>query len=538
MEQSERRHLPVPARIAIALVLLGLLAFAGTRLESRLKPSQAEPVRASGTVEARTVEVASEVTGVVAERPIEEGQMVRPGALIAVISSQVNTAQVSQAEAAAQQAREQLRKAEEAVALQRGTTQGDIARARAATDTALARYRDVAAGSRPQEVQTAAAAARQTGAAVEVAAATLAQLEAGLRPEEIRQAEANYRAAQGAVEAAIAQLADLEAGSRAEDVRQAQALVDKAESALTKAQKDHARVSQLVSQGAAASQQLDASDAALAAAQADLKAARERVALLQAGSRSDQTAAARAAVRQATEKQEAAREALALARKGPRYEDIRKARAALAQAKAARDAALSQLALVKAGPRKGTQEAAGSQVNEARAALRLAEENQRQVALREAEVDAARAGLAQAEAAVEAAKATLAKFHLVAPVAGLIDDAHVRVGETVKPGTSVVTLVDLSDTWVTVYVPEPKLGAVRVGDAVQVTVDGLPGVIFAGRVRRVASEAEFTPKNVQTVEERARMVFAVEVAVDNPDGKLKPGMPADALFAAPGTPPR
>jgi multidrug resistance efflux pump len=526
------RRLPIPARVVLALALLGGAAFGIHRLVAGLQPPQ-EGVRASGIVEARTVEVASEVSGVVSKRPVEKGQALAAGQLIAEVTSDIPSAQLQQADAAVQAAREQLRKAEEAVALQQGVAAANINQAAAATDTASARYGDVQDGARPQEIAAAAAAARQASAAVEVAAAQLAQLQAGLRPEEVRQADANYQAAGSAVEAARAQLADLEAGSREQDIQQARAVVDKAQSAVTKAQKDQDRVSRLVAQGASPAQQLDASTAALEAAQADLKAARERVALLVAGSRKDQITAARAAVQQALARQEAARQAQVLAHKGSRAEDVRKARAALQQARAARDAALAQLSLVQAGARRGARAAAGSQVNEARAALRLAQENQRQVSLKQADVDAARAALAQAQAAADAARATLAKFRINAPVAGLLDDTHIRVGETVRPGTSVVTLVDFGDTWVTVYVPEPRLPRVAIGQSAQVTVDGLPGRSFTGSVRRIASQAEFTPKYVQTVDERTRTVFAVEIALDNRDGTLKPGMPADAVFALP-----
>jgi HlyD family secretion protein len=162
----------------------------------------------------------------------------------------------------------------------------------------------------------------------------------------------------------------------------------------------------------------------------------------------------------------------------------------------------------------------------------LAQANAGQVALRQSEAQAAAAQVAEAKAAVSAAEANLRKYTIRAPATGIIDDTHVRVGEVVKPGSSLATMVDFSDTWVTVYVAEPQLPRLVLGQSADIYVDGLPGRAFQGRIRRIATQAEFTPKFVQTLEERTRTVFAVEIAVANPEGILKPGMPADAVFTA------
>jgi multidrug resistance efflux pump len=98
------------------------------------------------------------------------------------------------------------------------------------------------------------------------------------------------------------------------------------------------------------------------------------------------------------------------------------------------------------------------------------------------------------------------------------------------PGTPLLEIADLSKVTLKVYVALPALGRVRVGQPVQVAVDSFPDRVFEGRVTRIADQAEFTPKTVQTQEERVDTVFAVEIGVDNPDGALKPGMPADVTF--------
>jgi multidrug efflux pump subunit AcrA (membrane-fusion protein) len=146
-----------------------------------------------------------------------------------------------------------------------------------------------------------------------------------------------------------------------------------------------------------------------------------------------------------------------------------------------------------------------------------------QIALAEAQV-------AIAVAAVERLKVQAGKLELVAPISGFVLERPVHVGELALPGARLLTLADLEHSTLTVYVPEDKLGGLRIGLPVTVTVDAYPGRAFHGTLSHIASQAEFTPKNVQTPEERVSMVFAVRVKLPNPDHALKPGMPADAML--------
>jgi HlyD family secretion protein len=105
-----------------------------------------------------------------------------------------------------------------------------------------------------------------------------------------------------------------------------------------------------------------------------------------------------------------------------------------------------------------------------------------------------------------------------------------EIGETTNPGVSILTLLDPRDLWLRAYVAETDIGKVRVGQAATITVDSYPERGFAGAITEIASEAEFTPKNVQTKKERANLVFRVKIGISNPEGVLKPGMPADAVI--------
>ena len=154
------------------------------------------------------------------------------------------------------------------------------------------------------------------------------------------------------------------------------------------------------------------------------------------------------------------------------------------------------LSLTREGPRKESIEAAADRVRQARAALAAAEDR-------------------------------LGDTVVYAPFSGIILRKNVELGDTVGVGTPVYTIGDLASPWIKVYVKEDKLGLVRLGQKAQVTADTYPGKVYDGWVSFISSEAEFTPKNVQTPEERVKLVFGIKVRVENDNNELKPSMPAD-----------
>jgi HlyD family secretion protein len=157
---------------------------------------------------------------------------------------------------------------------------------------------------------------------------------------------------------------------------------------------------------------------------------------------------------------------------------------------------LESLSLVREGPRKENVEAAEYRVEQARAALRTAEER-------------------------------LKDTVIYAPVAGVVLRKNMETGETVAQGMPVYVIGDLAKPWIKVYVKEDKLGLVKLGQKARVSADTYPGKIYDGWVSYISSEAEFTPKNVQTQEERVKLVFGVKIRVQNDKQELKPSMPAD-----------
>ena len=146
------------------------------------------------------------------------------------------------------------------------------------------------------------------------------------------------------------------------------------------------------------------------------------------------------------------------------------------------------------------------------------------------EVEVQSAALREAKAALAEQQRYLDEMTVRAPTAGTVLVRTIERGEWVQPGTPLFTLVDLNQLYLKIYVPEPDIGKIVHEQPARVHVDAFPNRFFPARVSKIASEAEFTPKNVETREERVKLVFAVELALDeNPDGVLKPGMPADAV---------
>ncbi len=159
------------------------------------------------------------------------------------------------------------------------------------------------------------------------------------------------------------------------------------------------------------------------------------------------------------------------------------------------------------------------------------------------QLDVARKALAAAQSQYQAAaaardvqRAQFGETRVYAPLSGVVVTKVANAGEVVQAGSPIVVVVDLRALWLKVYVPEPQIGKIRLGDPARVYVDAFPGRPFSAKVSEVNDQAEFTPKDVQTREERVKLVFAVKLAVENPDGLLKPGMPADGTILLGGEP--
>jgi len=186
--------------------------------------------------------------------------------------------------------------------------------------------------------------------------------------------------------------------------------------------------------------------------------------------------------------------------------------------------------------------AAQQEAAQARALMQQARLLPRTVELKRQEWQSAQANLAAAQAAVREAQANLADTVVLAPCHGILLTRTVEPGEVVTAGTPLFSLVDLQQLYLKVFINEPDIGKIRLGQEARIYVDAFPDRPFRATVSRVSPRAEFTPKYVETREERVKLVFAVELRAENPEGYLKPGMPGEAVLrwqdGVPWRPPR
>jgi HlyD family secretion protein len=235
---------------------------------------------------------------------------------------------------------------------------------------------------------------------------------------------------------------------------------------------------------------------------------------------------------------------------GPRAEDVRQAESQAAAAEAERVAAQAELTAAKAdeqrfeqllasnsGSRKQRDDAvARRETVEARvraakdrAAAASAQLDRVRAGARREEIAAARARVAAADAQLAALQNDRTEATITAPSAGVVTSRLVEPGELVAPRQALIVLVDLDHAWANVYVGEPLVPSLQVNGAVTVRTDA--GDTLPGRIAYISPQAEFTPRNVQTADERAKLVYRVKVTVDNSRGVLKPGMSVTADFA-------
>lgn len=247
----------------------------------------------------------------------------------------------------------------------------------------------------------------------------------------------------------------------------------------------------------------------LALRRAELAAVEAVLAELEAGSRPQEIAAAAAALRSAEAERDRARLEFTRSQELRTQNvisdrDFEGAQAQLTVAEARTAEAGERLKLLQAGPRS-------------------------EVILQ------ARARTAQARAAIALAQTRLENTKLVSPLTGVVLSHNIEPGEFVAAGTPVVTVADIAHMWVRAYVNQTDLGRIQLGRKVAVRTDTFPDKTYEGTIGFVASEAEFTPKTVQTPKERVKLVFRIKVDVANPNDELKSGMPADVIIPDPST---
>ena len=374
------------------------------------------------------------------------------------------------------------------------------------------------------EATDTAIAAEMSGRVVRLGVAEGETTKAGQLAVELDDSEWQARRAEAAaaVSAARAELTRVTAAAQPARIAQAEAQVSQAQAALAAAQTTLANArtlrsnpQELDAQINATRAQADAAAAQIDVARSQLKAARVLQESVQPNTGSDQDRTRRAMYDQSVSAAEAMTRAAEISAEG--------ARASLSRLLAIRK---EPVALDNAVHRaEGGVAQAEAAVGVARAALAQVK------APVQAEAAAlAQARIAQAEASVAGVDAALAKLTVRSPITGTVTAQTIYAGEIAQAGARLFTVTDLGRARLVIHVPTSQIGEVTLGQRAEVSVDAYPGRVFSGAVSRIADQAEFTPKNVQTQEERAKTVFAVEIAIENSDGALRPGMPADATL--------
>jgi multidrug resistance efflux pump len=262
-------------------------------------------------------------------------------------------------------------------------------------------------------------------------------------------------------------------------------------------------------------------------AKAALESAQARLKRLKAGSRTEEVSQARSDLESATADAHLAREDFDRAERMYRSSsmprsDYDRARASLDRSQGKMAALKARLDLLQAGTRP-------EEIEEAEAEMRKADANLRLIlaGTRSEDLAAAEAHVTEARGKLHEVEANLRETMVTAPEPAVVEVLSVRKGDLVGPNQPMLRVLRTSDLWVKVYVPETELSKVQLQQTVSLTVDGRPGQRFEGTVLQINSASEFTPRNVQSVDERRHQVFAVRIRINDTQGVFKSGMAAD-----------
>jgi len=290
---------------------------------------------------------------------------------------------------------------------------------------------------------------------------------------------------------------------------------------------------QLIQQRTAVEYQKASLEADVETRQATLRLAEAKLQELLAGSRRQEKEQAGAAAEDARTQHVLAKDDWDRAQTLFKSDDISRSqydqyRTRFNSSKALLQQAEERLSLVMEGPRKEDIEAARAQVAQARASVKQAEAVRLELKRKEQELETRRAQIEQARAQVAVVETQIADGVVTAPINGVVLVKSAEVGEVLAAGTTLATLGEMNKPWLRGYIKEQDLGRVKLGMKAKVTTDSYPGKVYWGRISFISSEAEFTPKQIQTPEERVKLVYRIKIEVENPQHELKLNMPADA----------
>ena len=537
-----------PIVIALALIAAAVL---GIRLLAQREPGA--DILGSGVIEADQWQVSAKIGGRLHEVLVSEGDNVQAGQLIATLEHESIDAEQDRAEGAAKAAEFAVRdlergsRPEQIRAARARLEQAQAARRGAQTQLATAQEAYRKSTELKQQMDAARSGVQAGDAGVAAAQARLDEAQAGPTGEEIETARAAVRQAEARVESARTAAEDAEQVYAHQSALEGPVIAAATEESVSRADaelagSESARVETMAEADAATQRALEqahakrsAADARHAGATRATADAQEQVALTRAQAQQMRDAA-QSALQEAIRAQDAAQAHLDVLLAGTREERVRQAQSALSAAEA--EAGAARAALENATQMYEDRLTARQQRDAAQAALEsaLALERASRAELdlvisghTQEAIESARGRLMEAKGALKAAEAARGYCDIVAPRSGTITEVVAKAGEVVTAGAAIVVLTDLQNVRLRAYVGFRELGTIKQGDRLHVVTEAVPGRVFEGKVVRISDEAEFTPKDVQTPQQRIKQVYWIKVALGDGDGLLKPGMPADVL---------
>ncbi len=469
-------------------------------------------IEVTGTIQAEDdVNVASVTTARIEWMIGKEGTRVSAGQPVVRLDSKDTRANLAQAQAQLKAAEARLVQAKKTVGLTDATAGSGVEQAQQAVETARARLQQAELNQSLIEKQTNEAIA-QAQTALVVAQASARQAEEAI-PQTTEATEASIAQAEAAIGAAEAQLADLKRGARSQQRRQAEEAVNQAQLNVDNAQRELGRLKKLKEAGAVSQSTVDAAQLSYDVASSQLASAKQALSLTEEGPTAEQIQAAAQNVAAA----KSARDALLANRRlyTQRQEDLNKARQAVAQAESAVRVAEANRTQVDSAAREVL--AARAALATAESGLRLSEASRVRVNISEDDVSAAQASVDAARAAVSMLEVELSKRTITSPVSGVVAQRMADPGEVANFGQALVRIVTSQILKFEATVSELEIGQVIPGMPVEVTVDGVPGRTFEGKVLTLHPAGDAQSRN-----------FVVEVSVPR-DDKIKPGMFASGL---------
>lgn len=461
-----------------------LIAFTLSSCESldlEFMQGDEEAIQASGVIEAVEVSISSEISGRVSAVHAQEGDEIKQGDLLFELNTEMIQAQRKQAQAQVETARSNLQSSKSTLAV----AESGLDVAEAALKSAELEYERVLREARLAEAPDRVRDWDQISPTeFDLPSWYFHKNERmAAAKDELEEAENSYQAEQDDYQELLGETDNSEIAAAEKRLAEARTSFSIAESLL-----DH-------EVGFEGREEIeDYRQTIYDAAEAELEAAQEEYQQLLSEPEAEDILEARARLSVAKERRELARDHLQSLYTGDDAVEVQIAKAAVSQAKASRDQSQARVDQAKSG------------------------------------VEGAEKALNQAKAALDIIELNLEKSRVNSPISGIILTRNIEPGEVIQAGLTAMTIGQLEDLRVTVYIPEDQYGQISLGDKAQLQVDSFPDQTFEAEVIRIADKAEYTPRNVQTKEERQKTVYAIELAVIDGHGKLKPGMPTDVTF--------